>query len=123
MKNLNLVQKLRDRNFGVKVTHYRRYISWENKLKLLTSLNVPSLMRTDFVAADIVELPSHESPSLRYALPKGGFTTVEVTTPSGKEYFAESICSDKDQFNRKLATKIATNRILNVLRADGEWVD
>ena len=123
MKNVNLVQKLRDRKFTVKVTHYRRYIDWGNKIKALQYMNASLLKSIDFISADIVELPTHESPGLNYALPKGGRTIVEVETPSGSYYSSEAVCSDKDQFNRKLATKIATNRILNVLRENSEWND
>lgn len=123
MKSVNLVQKLRDRKFTVKVTHYRRYIDWGNKIQSLQYMSGDLLKRIDFISADIVELPTHESPGLNYALPCGGCTMVEVITPSGKYYSSEAVCSDKDQFNRKLATKIATNRILNLLKENSEWND
>ena len=123
MKSVNLVQKLRDRKFTVKVTHFRRYIDWGNKIQNLQYMSANVLNRIDFIAADIIELPTHQSPGLNYALPKGGATFVEVITPSGNYYSSEAVCSDKDQFNRKLATKIAINRILNMLRENSEWDD
>lgn len=119
----NLVQELRDRKFTVKVTHYRRYIDWGHKIKSLQYMSASLLKKIDFISADIVELATYESPGLNYALPNGGYTMVEVITPKGNYYSSEAICSDKDQFNRKLATKIAVNRVLNTLRSNNEWDD
>lgn len=113
----NLVQELRDSGCYVRVTHYRRYIDWANKISLLNSLDPSFIRKIDFVVPDVVELANHESPGLQYALPKGGLTVVEVITKDGKEYTEKSICSDKEQFNRKLGTKIATSRIISLMKA------
>lgn len=118
----NLVQELRDSGHQVRVTHYRRYIDWSNKIYLLNSLDPSFIRKLDFIAADIVELANHESPGLQYALPKGGLTVVEVITKDGNEYVGESICSDKEQFSRKLGTKIAASRIISLMKENQEKV-
>lgn len=117
----NLVQILRDRGYSVRVTHYRRYFDWSNKINALNHVDESVTRHLRLVTADIVELPNHESPGLNYALPKGGTTVVEVTTPSGSNYYAEAYCNPKDQFNRKLATTIASNRVLQILKDNHEF--
>lgn len=42
----------------------------------------------------------------------GGATLVEVTCPDGRELVGTANCNDKDQFNRKLAIRIALGRAL-----------
>jgi len=44
--------------------------------------------------------------------PRGGRTKIEVTVPEGITLVGESICSMKDNFNRKLGRKIAVARLL-----------
>ena len=114
----NLVQELRDQGYKVRVTHYRRYIDWGNKIKSLSNMDQLFLKKIDFIAADIVELANYESPDLKLALPKGGTTVVNVITKHGRVYTADSVCSEKDQFNKKLGTKIATSRVMVKMNND-----
>lgn len=42
----------------------------------------------------------------------GGATLVEITCPDGRQLVGKANCNDKDQFNRKLAVRIALGRAL-----------
>jgi hypothetical protein len=45
--------------------------------------------------------------------PKGGFTTIEITTPDKQStVLGKSICSLGDNFNRRLGNEIALGRAL-----------
>lgn len=46
---------------------------------------------------------------------QGGFTTVKLRNPEGREVIDAAICSDKDQYNKKLGVKIALGRALKQL--------
>ena len=43
--------------------------------------------------------------------PKGGYTAIEITTPTGENFKSEAACSKKDSFNRKIALRICLGRI------------
>ena len=43
---------------------------------------------------------------------RGGKTRIEVRTPSGEELVGEAICSNEDNWNRKLGNSIALGRAL-----------
>ena len=43
---------------------------------------------------------------------RGGKTRIEVRTPSGEEVVGEAICSNEDNWNRKLGNSIALGRAL-----------
>ncbi len=43
--------------------------------------------------------------------PKGGSTTIDITTKNGQEYSATAFCNLKDSFNRKTAISICLGRI------------
>lgn len=43
---------------------------------------------------------------------KGGRTTVDVTFPDGTEVSGEALCSDQDNYNKKLGVRIALGRAL-----------
>lgn len=47
--------------------------------------------------------------------PKGGTTTVEITSKDNKNYIGKSKCSKKDSFNRKLGLNIALGRLCEVI--------
>jgi hypothetical protein len=47
--------------------------------------------------------------------PRGGFTRIEATTPDGKTAVGTAICSDKDNFDRKVGNSIALGRALKAL--------
>ena len=47
----------------------------------------------------------------------GGSTTIEVTTPSGEVTgIGKAVCSDKDNFNRRIGNSIALGRALEYVR-------
>lgn len=43
--------------------------------------------------------------------PRGGKTSVLVTTPYGEEMTAEAICSKEDNYNRKYGVQLCLKRI------------
>ncbi len=91
------VQDLRDNGFSVRVTHHRRYRSYDKLPKV-----------------ELVYHANHEA-DVRFALPHGGMTVVEVTAPDGVTYSSVAKCSDKDPFNKRLGVKIALGRIQSML--------
>ena len=51
--------------------------------------------------------------SVKVFSPKGGTTTIEITTPDGsKTSSGTSRCSDQDSWNRKMGNQIALGRAL-----------
>lgn len=44
--------------------------------------------------------------------PKGGKTIIEITTPDGRDVVGESMCSNKDSWNRKFGNQIALGRAI-----------
>lgn len=49
--------------------------------------------------------------------PKGGKTTIEITTPNKQHtVVAEALCSVEDNFNHKLGNSIAVGRALEKLK-------
>ena len=49
--------------------------------------------------------------------PKGGKTTIEITTPNKQHnVIAEAVCSKEDNFNHKLGNSIAVGRALEKLK-------
>jgi hypothetical protein len=50
--------------------------------------------------------------------PCGGETFIELTTPAGKFYLGQARCSWRDNYNKKLGTKIALARALHQLEQD-----
>ena len=53
--------------------------------------------------------------SVKVFSPKGGKTTIEITTPDGKNVIGHSKCSEKETWNRKLGNSIALGRALTQL--------
>ena len=49
--------------------------------------------------------------SMKNADPKGGYTTIEITTPMGENFKSEAACSKKDSFNRRIALQICLGRL------------
>jgi len=89
------VASLRQSGFKVRVNHFRQYKDGDKT------------GYTKYMAGLI------GSNVLGDVLPRGGLTTVEVTSPTGETFIGEARCSDKDSFNRKLGVKIALGRALN----------
>jgi hypothetical protein len=91
------VNFLRDMGMKVKVTHYRRYYSLQEAPKgppkVVTVLN-----------------PNYSS-DVSKALPKGGKTVIEVTDAENNTFVAEAVCSDSDQFNKSVGSRIAAGRV------------
>jgi hypothetical protein len=52
--------------------------------------------------------------------PNGGKVTVEIETPDGKPFQAESECSERDNFQRKIGTAIAFGRAVQVKELVGQ---
>ena len=50
--------------------------------------------------------------SVKVFSPKGGKTSIEITTPEGKNVIGHSKCSEKDSWNRKLGNSIALGRAM-----------
>ena len=48
--------------------------------------------------------------------PKGGKTTIEITTPDGRDAVGFAECSTKDSWNRRLGNQIALGRAIEKLR-------
>ena len=46
----------------------------------------------------------------------GGSTTIEVTTPQGITGIGKALCSDKDNFNRRIGNSIALGRALEYVQ-------
>ncbi len=46
---------------------------------------------------------------------RGGLTTIQLTTPEGKEFEAQAFCNTVDNFNRKISHKICLGRIAKLL--------
>jgi hypothetical protein len=44
---------------------------------------------------------------------KGGITTIEITTPNGKNVTGVAHCSDCDSYNKRLGVRIAVGRALS----------
>ena len=44
--------------------------------------------------------------------PKGGRTTIEITSPEGKNSIGIAECSEKDSWNRKFGNQIALGRAM-----------
>lgn len=43
---------------------------------------------------------------------RGGRTRIEITTPEGIDVWGEAICSNEDNWNRKIGNSIAVGRAL-----------
>ncbi len=88
------VEKLRQNNYLVRVTHYRDYES----------------------DIGIERLPKYQARDLAYdytqPLPTGGYTMVEITDPDGTTVIGEAECSVKENFCRKLGLRIALSRAM-----------
>jgi hypothetical protein len=50
--------------------------------------------------------------SVKVFSPTGGKTTIQITTPEGRDVVGEATCSDKDSWNRKFGNQIALGRAL-----------
>jgi len=100
MKNKSLCQQLREAGNRVHVTHYRDYFALEKG-------------RPVVVSHARHELPHKED--VQYALPKGGFTEVKITTRNGSEFTAVAECSPHDNYCRKVGVKTALERLLKTM--------
>jgi len=54
----------------------------------------------------------------------GGSTTIELTTPDGSiTTIGKAICSDKENFNRRIGNSIALGRALEMVRIQQEMTN
>lgn len=106
---MNMLEKLRKDGYRVHINHFRNYDLYE----ILTD---ESLVRLDQIIP-LFDVAVRDVPKVyrKYARAKGGRTEVKITTPDGREFFSEAVCSNKENFNKKLSLKIAVGRILNQL--------
>ena|ERR1041384_6240872 len=99
IKNMS-IHELRKANFKVRVTH-RRKLGKDNCLDPLMDMKtIREANLQDKINA------------------KGGCSTIEVTTPDGKDYMATAKCNPKDVFNRKLAIKKCLGRIVSQIEKE-----
>jgi len=45
-------------------------------------------------------------------LEKGGKTIVQIKTPSGQEFEGKAVCSEKDNYNKRIGLQVALGRAL-----------
>lgn len=104
------VQQLRDNGFKVSVAHYRLVDSPDTNVHFPRTVAYnATLMHESVVKKDKL-----------VAWPGGGITFVMVTSPDGVNSTAYATCIPKDNFNKKLAVKIALGRALKKLRDGGD---
>lgn len=84
------IKDLRNNGYKVKVLHYRLY-----NRKKYSNKDILSIYRTS-----IKPKPD----------PKGGSTTIIIDSPDGNHFEGESICSKKDNYNKRLGVRIALGR-------------
>lgn len=94
-----ILDKLKSEGYDVRVTHLRRWIPKNGGSPVLST-------RNQIISAD---------GNMEYAMATGGETKVEVTSPDGRKASAFAVCSDKDNFNRKIGLNIAVGRALSKL--------
>jgi hypothetical protein len=85
------VQQLRNKGYKVRVLHnrlYNGYYKWH-----------PGAAEY-FISNDLIAEPDT----------KGGSTEVIIDTPDGKYFQGLSICSKKDNYNKKMGVRIALGR-------------
>lgn len=87
------VQQLRNNGYKVRVLHYR----------LPNRVETGGWSATGIVR-DAVRLQGCDFK------PKGGRTKLIIDSPSGEHYEGESICSKRDNYNKKLGVRIALGR-------------
>lgn len=82
------IKDLRRRGYKVRVIHTRRYVTHRK----------------------------FSGPALELSA-RGGSTTIEVTTPDNQQTVSgKAVCSNDDNFNRKVGNAIALGRALNKLQ-------
>ena len=90
---MHTVQQLREQGNKVRVIHFR----------------YPA---DEFVPYELI--PQREAKEREIPLSThGGQTEVEITTKSGNHFRGVARCNPQDQYNRKIALKIAIGRALN----------
>lgn len=91
--NAEVIEELRKSGYKVRIHHRRKY---EAKIKVID--------------IDVKGRQSYEV--TERILPRGGETVVELTTPDGEVLVGDSVCCEKDFFNKKMGVKIALGRAL-----------
>lgn len=86
------VQELRNSGYKVKVLHnrlYNGYQKWET-------------LGDDYTFAKALGVAGPD--------PKGGSTQVIIDSPNGQHFEGHSICSKKDNYDKKMGVRIALGR-------------
>lgn len=94
------IQELKNKGYRVSLTT-RRYMVGESKSERITELR-NRISRQSFLFGGGGGID-----------PRGGETDVLVITPKGQVLRGSSVCSRKDNFNRKLGNEIALYRALS----------
>ncbi len=98
------VQELKDKGYLVKIKHFRYPYD-----PLVEYLNLPK------GSVGVRPLaPEREIYGPR-RYPRGGLTTMEVTSPDGFNYAASAECSLMDGFERKRGVRICLGRIIQCI--------
>lgn len=50
------------------------------------------------------------------SLEKGGKTVIQIRTPDGQEIEGQAVCSDKDNYNKRIGIQIALGRALSSIQ-------
>ena len=106
----SLVTALKGQGFRVKASHSRFYREYAQT-------------RINFVLVPNSEVVSLAKDGLKHALPKGGETVVEITSPGGVKYFGAARCSLADTFNKHTGYATALRRALKELMKDLKVAD
>ena len=57
-----------------------------------------------------------------FATEKGGNTRIELTTPSGEDFYGESVCHPLENYNKKEGVRIALERAYELAKNDALYL-
>jgi hypothetical protein len=92
------VQILRQSGYKIRVTHKRK---------------IDKIVNNVYDVMSLYDIRQNNLQSL--TLPKGGQTTIEVTTPDKKDYTIHSYCNEADTYNRRIGVNICIGRLVKQL--------
>lgn len=109
------IKKLKDLGCEVKINHYRYF---ENKDKVFGH-KVGPFTRKEINKGVSCDWENPIYLKWKDILPRKGITKIQIELPN-QTISKDAVCSEKDNFNKKLGLKIALNRALNsVISEDG----
>ncbi len=95
--HLPSIHQLRKSNYKCRILHKRYYYGGYG---LLSKREMENEISQEHVKSKIS--------------PKGGYTSIEITTPMGENFKSEAVCSQKDSFNRRIALQICLGRLAKI---------